>query len=121
MKTKHFGHLLLVLLAIAGFSAITMLLWNALLPSIFGITSINFWQALGMLALIRILFGNIGINEMKRAHYRHHSHIREKWINMTPEERQKFINKRRQFGFGNPFGEDIFDDSKQEESEKRNG
>ena len=57
MKTRIFGHLALVLLAVAGFSAITMLLWNAFLPDIFGIVSINFWQALGLLALSRILFG----------------------------------------------------------------
>ena len=55
MKKRGFGHAIMILSAIAGFSAITMLLWNALLPDIFGIASINFWQALGLLALIRIL------------------------------------------------------------------
>ena len=64
MKTRGLKFILMVLLAAAGFSAITMLLWNALLPCIFGIASINFWQALGLLALSRILFGGMGAGVM---------------------------------------------------------
>ena len=57
MKMRILGHIALVLLAAAGFSAIMMFLWNALLPDIFGMASINFWQACGLLVLARILFG----------------------------------------------------------------
>jgi hypothetical protein len=53
-------HLLSGLAVIAGFSAAVMLLWNVLLPQIFGITAVNFWQALGLLALSKILFGGFG-------------------------------------------------------------
>ena len=35
-------------------------LWNWLLPDIFGLRQITFWQALGLLALCRILFGSVG-------------------------------------------------------------
>jgi hypothetical protein len=35
-------------------------LWNWLLPEIFGLRQITFWQALGLLALCRILFGGFG-------------------------------------------------------------
>ena len=35
-------------------------LWNWLLPPLFGWRQITFWQALGMLALCRILFGGFG-------------------------------------------------------------
>ena len=35
-------------------------LWNWLLPEIFGLRQITFWQALGLLALCRILFGSFG-------------------------------------------------------------
>ncbi len=38
---------------------ITQLLWNWLLPPIFGWKELSFWQALGMLTLCRILFGGI--------------------------------------------------------------
>ena len=33
------------------------LLWNWILPPLFGWRTLNFWQALGLLALCRILFG----------------------------------------------------------------
>ncbi len=35
-------------------------LWNWLLPSLFGWPAVTFWQALGLLALCRILFGGLG-------------------------------------------------------------
>ena len=35
-------------------------LWNALLPGLFGVPQVTFWQALGLLALSRILFGGFG-------------------------------------------------------------
>ncbi len=46
-----------VLLFLAVGSLVTMLLWNALLPAIFGLKAISFLQALGLLILTRILFG----------------------------------------------------------------
>ena len=119
-RTKGFGHVILFLLAVAGFAAATMLLWNALLPEILGVASINFLQALGILALTRILFGGISPGAMKHMHKRHHSHVREKWMNMSPEQRLKFINRRRQFGFGARFGEDFFDMNEHEEAGKEN-
>ena len=39
---------------------IVQLLWNWLLPGLFGFPELSYWQALGMLALSRILFGSIG-------------------------------------------------------------
>ena len=35
-------------------------LWHWLLPDLFGLRQITFWQALGLLALCRILFGSFG-------------------------------------------------------------
>lgn len=34
----------------------TWLLWNALVPSLFGLPHISFWQALGLLILSSLLF-----------------------------------------------------------------
>ena len=34
--------------------------------------------------------------------------FRAKWEKMSPEERKDFINKRKKFGFGGPFGRDGF-------------
>jgi hypothetical protein len=39
---------------------IVRLLWNWLVPSLFGLPAVTFWQALGVLALCRILFGGHG-------------------------------------------------------------
>ena len=39
---------------------IVMRLWNWLLPSIAGVRTIGFWEALGLLFLCRILFGGTG-------------------------------------------------------------
>ena len=37
-----------------------MFLWNWLMPLLFGITVVTFWQALGILVLSKILFGSGG-------------------------------------------------------------
>ena len=38
---------------------VVMQLWNWLLPPLFGWPTITFWQAVGILALSRILFGGL--------------------------------------------------------------
>jgi hypothetical protein len=40
---------------------IVRLLWNAVLPPLFNFPQVTFWQALGLLALCRILFGGMGL------------------------------------------------------------
>jgi len=40
----------------ALFGAVTMWLWNWLMPAIFHLPTIGFWQAVGILALAQILF-----------------------------------------------------------------
>lgn len=44
-------------LAATAFTFALMFLWNWLMPAIFGLTVITFWQALGLLVLSKILFG----------------------------------------------------------------
>lgn len=68
-----------IFIAIGG--EVVMHLWNWLLPSLFGWRQITFWQALGLLALCRILFGGFGF---------HGCNSRRRWERMTPEEREKF-------------------------------
>jgi hypothetical protein len=93
----HFtGHAFLILAAISGFSAIVMLLWNIVVSRVFGIAYINFWQALGLLVLCRILFGGFSWGRGRGlAESFHKNHLREKWMNMSPEERKEFIHKHR--------------------------
>jgi hypothetical protein len=86
-----------ILVAVAGFSAIVMLLWNWLVPTIFGLTEISFWQALGLLALSHILFSGGRKMPIKHGGGFGHNPLREKWAKMTLEERKEFINKRNNF------------------------
>jgi hypothetical protein len=80
--------------AILGFIALgglaVMLLWNAILPQV--ITSIgmlNYWQAVGLLALCRILFGGFR-GRGHGGHYRQGPPWRQKMMNMSEEEKEKF-------------------------------
>lgn len=72
-------------IAIGG--GIVLQLWNWLLPSLFGWRPITFWQALGLLALCRILFGGVGGRGLHRSNFRRR--MAERWDRMTPEEREK--------------------------------
>ena len=116
---KILGHVAIGVVAIGVFTLVFMLLWNWLLPLIFGITAIGFWQALGILVLSKILFGGFGGRRYwghKRNHLGrggHHSRIREKWLKMSDEERQEFLKHRRNFGFGRDFFEN--EESKNED------
>jgi hypothetical protein len=85
---------LVVFIAIGG--EVVMHLWNWLLPALFGWRQITFWQAIGMLALCRILFGGLGS----------HGHDRSKWRRPTPEEREKLRQdlRSRCAGFAAPTG-----------------
>ncbi len=67
---------------------LVMRLWNWLLPTLFGWRLINFWQAVGILALCRILFGGLGRHGSGRSNFRRR--MAERRERMTPEEREKF-------------------------------
>ena len=51
---------LLGILAVIVFGWVTMLLWNWLVPELFNGREIDFWQALGLLILSKILFSGLG-------------------------------------------------------------
>jgi len=80
---------------------VVMHLWNWLLPMLFGWRQITFWQAVGLLALCRILFGGWGGRGGHRPNFRRR--MAEKWERMTPEEREKF--RQRMGSRCGPFGE----------------
>ena len=102
-----------MLLFVALGGEVVRLLWNWLLPSIFGWRQITFWQALGLLALCRILFGGWGGHGSPRSNIRRRIDDRvrqrmdERWEKMTPEEREKFRQswRSRCGGFATPTSE----------------
>jgi len=79
---------------LAGFSGAVMLLWNWLIPPIFGLISINYWQAAGLFVLARILVGHFGGGHRHR--FGGENHIHERWHNMSAEQREEFIKRRKE-------------------------
>ena len=98
-----------IAMAIAGIIAITLfiflggkvvqLLWNWLMPMLFGLREVTFWQAVGILALSRILFGGLGMggNRGPRKH------------RFTLEEKERFRQRMRDRG-GSPPAAPMWDD-----------
>ncbi len=96
--------ILALLLFIALGGAIVQQLWNWLLPPLFGWSRVGFWQALGILALCRILFGGFGGHGFRRSNFRRR--MAERWEAMTPEERERFRHGiRGRCGFPPPTSE----------------
>lgn len=71
---------------------VIMFLWNTILVKVVGVEVINFWQAIGLFVLSRILFGSFHFN--KGRHIKHKmrkgARWKEKWMNMSDEERTEF-------------------------------
>ena len=77
-----------VFIAVGG--TIVQHLWNWLMPTLFNLPLLTFWQAMGLLALSRILFGGRGWG-FHRMGQRHRS----------PEDRERFRQAiRNRFGLG---------------------
>src|SRR4051794_38894190 len=92
MKSYRFFRVLKIALfgtlAVAAAGFVVMSLWNILMPGIFAVQSISFWQALGLLILSKILFG--GFRPHSGGGPRWRRRMMERWEGMTPEEREKF-------------------------------
>jgi hypothetical protein len=86
--------------AAAALSFVVMSLWNWLMPAIFGLRTITYWQGLGLLALSKILLGGFRGGPGRHLFWRRR--MMERWEKMTPEEREKFRQGMR--GGCGPFG-----------------
>jgi hypothetical protein len=118
----------------AVFGVAVMLLWNALMPQIFGLGQIGYLQAAGLLILARILFGGLGGRQGHAAQqaaragnerlFQHGNKIREKWMNMSAEERKEFIEKEKdffRFNRGFSHSREFFGDDEEKNQEDKNG
>src|SRR5262245_17209132 len=83
---------------------LTSSLWNALMPAIFALPKISFWQALGLLLLGRLLFGGFGRGWGGRHRWPRTRWARG-WMNLTPEERERFRQAMRRH-VARRFGDD---------------
>ncbi len=83
-------------------SFVTMWLWNWLMPAIFSLGTITFWQAAGILIFSKILFsggchGQQWHSERRKKYW--HSRMEEKWHKIPKEKKEKIIQKMKEKGF----------------------
>ena len=90
---KGLGVLAVIVVAGTVFGWLVTALWNWLMPALFGLGTITFWQALGLFLLGRILFG--GFRGFGGRHRRHHR-MHERWEQMTHEQRESFSRGLKQ-------------------------
>lgn len=87
MKRKPI-FILIPIVFVLAMGGIVLLLWNWLMPVIFGLKTISYIQALGLFILSRILIGRFGFGNKKPPFS--NSGFREKMMHMTEDERQQF-------------------------------
>ena len=79
--------ILFAIVAAFVLSFVAMHLWNWLMPALFGLHQITYWQTLGLLVLSRLLLGGFR-GRWGGGHWR--GRMMDRWAQMTPEEREKF-------------------------------
>ncbi len=87
---KFFRVLKFVAIGIVAFTVFGFVvthLWNYLMPGLFGLRMITFWQAVGLMLLGRLLFGGF---RPGRGGMGWRGEMMRRWEHMTPEEREKF-------------------------------
>jgi hypothetical protein len=77
----------ILIVAFTVFGFVVTHLWNYLMPNLFGLRMITFWQAVGLMVLGRLLFGGF---RPGRGGFRWRGEMMRRWEQMTPEEREKF-------------------------------
>lgn len=104
IRPRVFVFVPLMVLAFLAFivvgGAAVMVLWNWLLPSLFGLPVVTFWQALGLLALSRILFGGVRLSGRRHGMG---GGWRSRMHGLPPEAREAIrARMRERYGFGAP-------------------
>jgi hypothetical protein len=108
MNKSRFTKFLLFLLFIFAFLVplgfIVMVLWNNILIPVAHVPAIDFWQAMGLFALSRILFGGFPSKPGWGGHGRRRhvmEEMRNKWFHLSPEEKVQFKQEwKGRFGMG---------------------
>lgn len=75
---KIIGLVVAKLACITLYVFVVMQLWNWLMPYVFGITALTFWQTLGVLLLCKLLFLGNGWN-YRRGKYGSPRHAKRQW------------------------------------------
>ncbi len=105
---KCIGAVILFVLLAFALAWATMLLWNWLIPSLFGGPIITYLEAAGLMILGRLLIGGFGGgkggNNCGNKSSWGHGHWKKRWEakmeGMTEEEKQKFMSGMNKCGWG---------------------
>lgn len=96
------GGIFLVIGAFTLFTFVMMWLWNWLMPQIFSLTEVTFWQAAGILVLSKILFSGFGHEHKWHADRKKriwHKRFNEKMCKMPDDKKEYFLHKMEEKGF----------------------
>ncbi len=118
VKFVFFAVLILVFILLFGYAF--MWLWNWLMPDIFGLTSITYWQAIGLLVLAKLVFGGFegrGLGK-KSKNYKNRCRPRNRWALKNDFSKWKHYDK-----FWEEEGEKAYDDyvARKEGKDKKSG
>ena len=96
----HPAKVIFFLFVFVGFTlllgGVVMFLWNAILPEVVGAKPLTWLQAIGLLVLSRILFGGFRLGSFaNRKVAGKRRYWKEKWMNMSEEERVAMKQKWR--------------------------
>ncbi len=95
MKILFF--ILMAILFVAVLGSVVMFLWNALLPELVGAKPINFWQAVGLFVLSRILFGGFRMGSRRHRWKEKRRRWKEKMAGMNEAEKAEFKEKWKSY------------------------
>jgi hypothetical protein len=93
----------MVVAIIALVSLVVEHLWNWLMPSIFGLRLITYWQAMGLLVLSKLLLGGFhkhgpgGNKWSERREWKRR--MKARWAGMTPEEQERFKQGMKRYAY----------------------
>jgi len=87
-------YLLYFFAAILCLSGLVMFLWNIILPQVTHLTKIDYWQALGLTVLARILFGRLSFGGWFRGE-RPSDALKDKLMTMDEGDRASFKEEWR--------------------------
>ncbi|SEG03969.1 hypothetical protein SAMN05421819_1780 [Bryocella elongata] len=93
----------MVVAILALVSLVVEHLWNWLMPSIFHLRLITYWEAMGLLVLSKLLLGGFhkhapgGNRWNERREWKRR--MKARWAGMTPEERERFKAGMDQFKY----------------------
>jgi Ca2+/H+ antiporter, TMEM165/GDT1 family len=110
MRSRRLYFIPLFFVGIFVFGGVVMLLWNNVLTPVLHVTTVTFWQALGLLVLSKLFFSSFAGG---RGGYRRGFYMKQKlmWDQMTPEQKEKFRQewkdrcRRGGYRYGNDFTE----------------